>query len=451
MQFAAQRTDEDLKPVGEPIEHFVTMTDEILPDPHAVLITGITPQMTRREGLVEAEFWREVYPAFASGDSTIMGFNTIRFDDEFLRYSLWRNLRDPYAWAYAKGNSRWDLIDVMRMMRALRPGDFTWPVDSDGRPSSRLETFVEANGVPHGQMHSALADVNVTIAVARLIRDSQPKLWSWLYELRTKKAVERFIQEQGEQPFVYTSGRYGGDHLYTSLVTTLAPSPRGNGVWVYDLRISPDEWLGKTDEELTAAFEARQWPPIKRLAFNRVPALAPLSTLDDASKDRLELDMGMVEKHRRELAKHDVVDFLKRLSALEDKRYETKKSASVGDADGQLYDGFLEDSDRTLLEDAVRADVTELPKLQLPFSDKRLPTLFLHYKARNYPQALTAEEQEQWEAYRRQRLSADYGMSLERFYSILQEKAADPTTTDTGRELLTELDLYAQSIAPIDD
>ncbi len=442
MQFAAQMVDDDLEPLGEPIQEYVSLTDEILPDPTAILLTGITPQQTRREGLSEADFWKTVYPLFAKGNLCISGYNTIRFDDEFIRYSLWRNLRDPYAWGYANGNSRWDLLDVARMASALRPDGVAWPLDEQGKPANyQLGTLIKANGITHDTLHAALADVQATIALAKLLRSAQPKLWAWLHSLRTKQAVQAFVADQNGQPFVYSSGRYPKDQRHTTVVSALAPAQRG--VWVYDLTVSPEEWLSRTDAELEAADETHERLPIKQMAFNRAPAIAPLETLDQVSQDRLEIHLGQVKKNHQALKNYQIGDFLKRLDARQQKRYAQK---AVKDVDGDLYDGFIDTSDRHALDAIVQDSAVPVPQ----FQDQRLTELTMRYKARNFLQLLTSAEQQQWEEYRQQRLNADYGMSFERYYTILQEKAADPNLADTQRELLTELDLYAQSIAPIE-
>lgn len=449
MQFAAQLVDDDLEPIAEPINELIALTDEILPDPSAILLTAITPQAARRDGDTEAHFWQRMYPTITVGNICIMGFNNIRFDDEFLRFSLWRNLRDPYAWGYKQGNSRWDLLDVARMTRALRPEGLAWPSTAEGKPVNTLGELVRANGIETGRMHTADVDVSATIAVARLIRDAQPKLWAWLHSLRGKQAVEQFITVQEGRPFIYTSGRYPSEYQHTSIVCVMGSTARHDGVWVYDLRVAPDAWLDKTEEELEAASEARERIPVKRLQYNRVPALAPLSTLDPASRDRLQVDMAQITKNHRALKDYNLADFLKRTDNLYQKRY--AQSPATADVDGELYDGFLEDDDRKVLDSIVSSESDQLAALSPTFQDIRLDELYLRYKARNFPKVLTSEEREKWEHYRQQRLSADYGMSLEQYYAILQEKTAEPDLTDAQRELLTELDLYAQSIAPAED
>src|ERR1017187_2824072 len=169
MQFAGQRTDMELRPVGDPVNIFIKLTPDVLPDPEAILVTGITPQITLAEGVTEAEFLTTFYNTVVADDTIFLGFNSIRFDDEFMRFMHYRNFYDAYKWQWQNGCSRWDLLDVVRMTRALRPQGINWPFDSSGRPANRLGLLAEVNKLNHTNAHDALGDVNATIALAQLI------------------------------------------------------------------------------------------------------------------------------------------------------------------------------------------------------------------------------------------------------------------------------------------
>jgi exodeoxyribonuclease-1 len=126
-QFAGQRTDEHLNPVGEPLVLYCKPADDLLPSPEATLITGITPQHALREGVREAELTARVLEEFTASKTCVTGYNSLRFDDEFVRYTFYRNFHDPYEREWRGGNSRWDLLDVMRLAHALRPEGLVWP------------------------------------------------------------------------------------------------------------------------------------------------------------------------------------------------------------------------------------------------------------------------------------------------------------------------------------
>ena len=178
-QFAGIRTDTNFEAIGEPVDFYCEPIEDLLPQPEACLITGITPQIAQERGLPEPEFIKRVLAELGAPKTCAVGYNSLRFDDEVTRHAAWRNFHDPYAREWQQGCSRWDLIDTVRMTYALRPDGINWPQRADGKPSFRLEDLAKANGLLHEQAHDALSDVRATIALAKLIRSAQPKLFDW--------------------------------------------------------------------------------------------------------------------------------------------------------------------------------------------------------------------------------------------------------------------------------
>src|SRR5690606_14886863 len=126
-QFAAIRTDTELRQLGAPIEFMVRPADDLLPSPGASMVTGLAPQDTLQTGLGEAEAFARIVDEMARPGTCTLGYNSLRFDDEFVRHGLFRNFHDPYAREWRNGNCRWDLLDVMRLAHALRPEGIAWP------------------------------------------------------------------------------------------------------------------------------------------------------------------------------------------------------------------------------------------------------------------------------------------------------------------------------------
>lgn len=445
MQFAGQRTDMDLNPVGEPINVLVKLSEEVLPDPTAILVTGITPQKTLEEGYTEAEFLHLLHDKVFTPGTIITGFNNVRFDDEFLRYSLYRNFFDPYEWSWQDDRSRWDLLDVVRMTRALRPEGISWPVTPDGHPTNRLELLSAQNGLDHEHAHDALSDVLALIAVAKLIKQKQPKLYDYLLKARSKKEIAKIVNLDDPQPFVYTSGRYPKDTLHTTVAFPLAPGNTPGTVIVYDLRHDPTDWAKLSVDELKnirfANYDLRQMEgfvplPAKELAYNRCPAVAPVGVLDKAAQDRLKLDMQMVAKNLALLRRSDLADKLREVFA-------RGGFPKTSDPDAQLYDGFLTDTDKPKMSAVRAADAAALADFTPDFKDERLLKLLVRYKGRNFPQSLNETERAEWEAYRASRLQQD----LPKYMQQLSQLIAQAKTTDS-HFVLSELQLWAESIAP---
>lgn len=448
MQFAGIRTDLDLKPLGEPVNMLVRLNDDTLPSPEASLVTGITPQQTVSDGYFEAEFAKMLINDVFTPDTVVIGYNNIRFDDEFIRHLFWRNFYDPYEWSWKNGRSRWDLLDVVRMTRALRPNGINWPVDDKGVPTNRLELLSKANGLDHKKAHDALSDVEALIAMTRLIRDKQPQLYDYLLKIRDKNEVKKLVNLDYKQPFVYVSGRLDSEFDKATVAFPLTAGKNGNVV-IYDLRYDPTPYLQMSQKDLAkklyATWEERQADdflklPVKELQYNHAPAVAPTSVLsaNDGWK-KIALDEATVTKNKDILL--SAPGFAENIRTIFENQPEYKKS---NDPELQLYDGFVPDIDKMRIEKVRNCSEQDLADFHPDFTDERLDPLLLHYKARNYPKSLSEDEAITWEKWRSAKITAE----LPVFVKSLQKLA---TTTDENKLfILQELQLWAESIAPID-
>ena len=424
MQFAGQRTSMDLTSIGEPVNVLVKMTDDALPSPGAINVTGITPQQTLADGMNEAEFCRYVIEEIFVPGTVAVGYNTVRFDDEFMRAILWRNFYDPYEWQWKDERSRWDMLDVVRLTRALRPEGIEWPFTADGKPTNRLELLTKLNGVKHEHAHDALSDVYATIAVAKLIRDCQPKLFEFLFRMRNKRDVQRLVNLEDPKPFVYASGRYSNEFNKTTVVLPIASGRNGN-VLVYDLRYNLEELSGDSDRA-----NSNYFPVVKELCYNKCPAVAPMGVLDsDNGWEKIGLTRELVERNMKILMSHP--EFAEQVRMKHEERPEFPPAI---EPEGALYDGFLDDTDRVKVSAVRNADVSRLADFHPEFHDPRLPELLLHYKGRNYPESLSESEVEAYEKYRTERLKR----LAPRFMAELEK-----VTDDFVKQ---ELILYMQSL-----
>lgn len=449
MQFAGIRTTLELEPIGQPYNILVKLNDDTLPSPDALMVTGITPQETQADGYTEAEFSKLLVDEIFTADTITVGFNNIRFDDEFIRYLFWRNFFDPYEWAWKDGRSRWDILDVVRMTRALRPEGIEWPF-VDGKETNRLELITKLNGIDHLKAHDALSDVEALIAVTKLVKDNQPQLYSYLLKIRDKKEVKKLVNLDDKQPFVYVSGKFSAD-FHKATVSFPLTSGRNSNVVVYDLRHDPTEFLALSPADLEkrmfASWDDRQKDgfvavPIKELQYNRAPAVAPLGVLEQEDGwSRISLDQATITKHRNTLL--SVPSFAENVRSILEKRPEFKKSTDV---ESQLYDGFVVDVDTLRIEKVRQADVGQLADLHPDFNDDRLSPLLLHYKARNFPRSLAEDEAMAWETWRAEHVLKQ----LPGFVKRLQELSAK-ISDENKRFVLEELQLWAESIVPTDN
>ena len=411
VQFAALRTNDALEPIGKPMAWFARPMLDSLPHPMACLVTGITPQRAEREGVPEAEFARLIHEQMLEPGTCGAGYNSVRFDDNVTRHLFYRNFFDPYEREYAQGNSRWDLIDLVRMCYALRPQGINWPTRSEEPdvPSFRLEDLTAANDIEHAGAHDALVDVEATVALARLLRSAQPRLFAWGLEMRHRRQVEQILTVQSPRPLVLTSGLIPAARGCTTLVLPLAPVPdRPREIICYDLMTDPERLLtGSVDDIRAGVFTpaAERSPgqeriPLLTVATNKVPMLAPLGTLQGADLERIGLDRERcLENARTLLASHDALK--PTLMAV----YDRPPLESPGDPDGELYSGpFFSRKDKAGFA-RLRAETPEtLARFQYPFEDSRINEMIFRYRARNWPETLSSEERQQWERDRLDRL-----------------------------------------------
>ena len=454
-QFAGIRTDAQLNEVGEPLMLYCKPAPDYLPDPESCLLTGITPQVCLQRGVPEPEFAAQTERALAEPGTIGVGYNTIRFDDEVTRHLFWRNLIDPYAREWQNGCGRWDLLDVVRLTRALRPEGIEWPVKDDGKASFKLEDLARANGLLHEAAHDALSDVRATIALARLIRSRQPKLFDFALALHKK---DRVMQELGlpatresAKPFLHVSGMFAPERGCLAVMWPLASHPTNkNEVLAWDLAHDPGELRDMDAATLrerlfirgTDRTEGLARLPIKGVHLNKSPmVVGHLKTLTPAMRERWGIDMDAA-MHHAAIAR-DLPD----MSAVWAEVYR-RPQEETPDVDEDLYGGFIGPADRRRLNQLRSLGAAELAHACTGFDDGRLEELLFRYRARNWPESLEPEDAQRWEEHRALRLIEGdaSGRNLDHYFAQIHtlSEGADAR----GRAILSDLFQYGEGIAP---
>ena len=448
-QFAGVRTDLDLNIIDDPLVVYCKPPADYLPDPEACMVTGITPQLAAEKGICEAEFIAQIYQQMAQPGTCSTGYNSIRFDDEVTRNTLYRNFFDPYIREWKNGNSRWDIIDLTRAMRALRPEGIEWPVNEEGRPSFRLEELTAANGLEHSSAHDALSDVYATIAFARLVKHAQPRLFAFVFEHRSKAKVSELLKLGSMTPILHVSGMYAHEQSRIAVVLPLCKHPsNSNGVLVYDLSIDPEPLLTLSAEEIhqrifTAQVdlpEGSERVPLKTVHINKCPVLAPISVLRAEDAERLSVDMENCCVNLEKLKKHGSLN--KKLASV----FSQRTFAEESDPDLMIYSGgFFSGADKAGIDRVRETAAEKLADLMINFKDPRLPEMLFRYRARNFPEYLSTEEQLCWDLFCLRRLTdnkAGASIILQEYYTKLEELRAYP-----GRhECLAALKVYANGL-----
>ena len=450
-QFAGLRTDLELNEVAQPVMHHCRPAPDFLPDPEACLLTGILPQTCLERGLPEHAFAQAIEGELAAPGTIGVGYNSIRFDDEVTRYLFWRNLIDPYEREYRNGCGRWDVMDVVRCAYALRPEGMQWPRVDDGRASFKLEHLAAANGLVHAAAHDALSDVRATLALARLVKTHNPKLWDFCLKLRKKDAVLAEIGFNGPKPLLHVSGRYPAERGCLAIVWPLGAHPTNkNELIVWDLAADPSELQGLDAASLRLRMfsQAEDLPegvarlPIKTLHINKSPVvIGNLKTLSDERAEHWGIDVAQALRH---------ADLARGLPPVPKAVWAQVflRTQEATDVDQDLYGGFLGDADRRTLNRLRKLSPDNLAGQHPAFDDARLEELVFRYRARNFNATLTEGEQARWARHCAERLhhGAGGGFTLSAYFERID--ALNESADERGLAILSALYDYAEQIAP---
>ena len=429
-QFAGVRTDMNFNIIGSPLNILCRPTLDVIPHAEACMVTGMTPQQVEHQGISERDFFAAIHRELAQPNTCGVGYNSIRFDDEVTRYGLYRNFYDPYAREWENNNSRWDIIDMVRLCYALRPEGIHWPRRDDGAVSFRLEDLTVANGLEHQSAHDALSDVYATIALAKLIKQKQPDLYQHIFELRKKSKILSLLALGSAKPILHVSSRFGPESKAASLVLPVAQSLKNkNEIICLDLRHKPDSVLDLPVEKLASLLFTRSEDlpdgidriPIKSIHINKCPVVLTAKLLTPVVAARLNIDLDTCELHRkRYLASTNLADKLQQVIAA------TAFDNSGKDAEALLYDGFIPNNDKRLMSSVVSANAHVLSEQTFAFQDARLVGMLLRYRARNFPDSLSSDERQEWFEYCREKCFFGEGSRLESELENIQKlKASD--------------------------
>jgi exodeoxyribonuclease-1 len=406
-QFAAVRTTDKFEEIEPPVNIVCRLSPDYVPNPDACLKTGITPEAVNEKGMTERDFALRVHTEMSRPATCTAGFNNLRFDDEFVRSLFYRNFYDPYSREYESENSRWDIIDLLRMCRDLRPEGIEWATSEDGKPVFRLEDLARANSIPHESAHDALSDVRATLALAKLVHEKQRKLFKYYFSLRKKEEVRRKLNLQRMLPVVHTSGMFTSPRGCTTLVVPLSVDPRQtNMVIAYDLRRDPRDWLDAPVEEVRRRVFTRREElgeneriPFKGIHLNRCPAVAPLSTLEEDRARELGIDIKTCLAHAEILrGRSDIIQKVRSV-------YSDRPRPPESDVDLKIYSGdFFPAEDRVEFDQIRTSSPEDLRDRPPRLHDSRGQEMLWRYLARNFPEALSEDDRRRWKSFCASRL-----------------------------------------------
>lgn len=440
-QFAGQRTDLDLNPVGDPVVLYCRPPMDYLPNPESCLVTGITPQTALSRGLPESEFIEKVNDEFSVPNTCVAGFNSIRFDDEFIRNALYRNFLNPYSREWRNNNSRWDIIDVARAAHDFKPDSFRWPPKNpeNGNPVFKLTELTEANEIPQRGAHDALVDVNATIDLAKMLKAREPRLFDYFYTHRGKAASKELLAGKFAEPCLCTAPAFTSPNGCTAIITPLA-TVSANSVLCFDLSKDVGVLISADPDSLLHT------PGLVWVGLNKCPALSPLAALGVGRREeRLGLNLKAALAKNAILRQHREL-----ITKLFQKSEEEKPGpAPSADPDFQIYSGFFSDYDAANFEVVRKAPPEQRLRLNLRFQDPRCQEMLRRHVCRNYPEVLDPDARRSWKAFCKDRLNCPPGPAtrgFEGYQRTLWELSEKSGVTEKDKAILRDLADYGEKL-----
>ncbi|MDM8556379.1 exonuclease domain-containing protein [Desulfococcaceae bacterium HSG7] len=392
LQFAAIRTDSALKELTRH-EIKVKLRPDVICSPGALLTHRISVAESLT-GTCEFEATQEIHSLLNEPGTISLGYNTLGFDDEFLRFSFYRNLLPPYTHQYANGCGRTDLYPLAAIYRLYKNEILKWP-EAEGKPSLKLANLNAANNLAQGQAHDALVDVEATVGLARILA-RETEMWNYLLTCFNKKTDEariaklpHFFQSiDGDHRLgIMVNGRFGATAKYQAPVISIGDSvPYTNqNLW---MRLDLPELQELTSDTISDFHIIRKrygepgiiLPPYERF---KKPLVTERRTIVDANKKWLLAHPKLF---------HEFIHFHRNY------RYPIIPDL---DADAALYQlGFPTANEKRLQHAFHKAPLSDkadiIPKLPRP----ETRDLAIRVIARNYPQALPQELSKTYKAYK---------------------------------------------------
>lgn len=433
-QFAAILTDNKFNQIDEPVEYFCKLRSDVLPEPGAIKVNQIDVRELDEKALCEFEFARLVEETLlGNGNQCVIGYNSMSFDDEFIRFLLYRNLLPAYDWSWRKGNSCFDLFSVFCLGYSF--GRLSEIHVDEGPGSLKLENLSKNNNLTHDQAHDAVSDVKATIELARLLREKCPKLLEYALSLSDRAKVRRIIT--ANDLFCSSAGVYGYAENLLALHTQICDHPTNrNSVIGWNLKCDPTDIFGLTVNEIQERMYAKGEDRTIEVGFedfktNKSPMVTVFANKASESLRNYDLCLRNLEAVKANLPK------LKSLA-----REIFTSEIPPKDLDADLYIGYFED---------VGRDEKQLVKFRndpanfkpMDFTVKRFQRQLRRLQARNFPEMLSASENEKYLHWRdTQRLSAnalDGCVTWTEFEQEFVKEIADFEITENQRQCLLSL------------
>lgn len=443
-EFAAIRTDLHFQEI-ERHSFLVRPTIDIIPTPDAVITHRLSIQALMKEGMAENQAIQKIHEILNQPGTISLGYNTLSFDDEFLRFNFFRHLRTSYTHQFANGCRRMDLFPLLLFYYHFRFDSLTWPPrDEEGGISLKLDKISQANHLASGAAHRAMVDVEASLALAKRLAQDE-KMWSYLLGFfnkategeRLAKLPYVLIDHIAYPHALLLDAKLGYKQDFQAPVLCLGQH------WHYK---NQTIWLRLDDERLLAG-DSEVIPslwPIKKKSAEPPFMLPPESRFIRFAPERQEVANQVFHLFQEK------PQFFKAIqAALLDYTYPVYPETDV---DARLYQRSFFSPEDTV---QMRHFHAQQPEVQAhfykQFKDLDLQSMALRYLGRFYPASLDFAAQADFRLY----LERVEGKDLTVFPSILGYKQEAKTTCEAAllriEEVRKEKILDEEQLAVLED
>lgn len=362
LQFAAIKTDDALNEVYR-FEIRCRIQPHILPAPGALIVTGVTLDQLSDPALPSHfEMAAAIHEKLTEWSPAVFaGYNSLEFDEDLLRQAFYQSLLPPYL-TNTNGSSRLDVMCLALAVNEFECGKLEIPLRADGEVTFKLDRLAPANGFLHPNAHDAMADVEATIFLAKLVREKAP--WVWEHLLKMGKKSEAIRNALGAPVRLYTEFRYNKPNHW--LVSAIGPDAENKGsVIAFNLAHDPAELLAVGDESLRK-WAATKPKPLRTIKANSSPILLDM----DMARDRADLmKIGAPEIMRRAQVLQGSPELRHRLLQVYAATREVYEQSPR--IEEQIYRGFPNSRDAALMRDFHRGSWPARAEIANQFEDDR--------------------------------------------------------------------------------
>lgn len=397
LQAAMIHADGDLNPIDE-LSMRCRLPAHIVPSPKALLVTGIRPEQLEQAPLSSTELLATIARMLSHwAPATVIGYNTLAFDEEVLRHSFFSHLLPPYA-TQAAGMRRADLLTMARAVALLESSAITVPINPAGKPSFRLGDICRANNITLSEddAHDALADARATLALFRHLKTVAPSTIAIMLENSHKSGpIGRLAS--GELLLL------GGQQKLTPVVGLTANPTVATSWAAIDLTIDPTDYIDLGYDEVAKLLSARGPRPVRTVKINAQPLLVPFASGSHALAED-QRDEALYNERADRIRRHE--GFRRHVATALANRF-ADREASPHHEETLYSGGFLSNADTRLSARWHASSWTERPAIAAQFVDERLKAFANRLTWLEAPEVLSPAARQKGQEWLSARLGTD--------------------------------------------